>query len=729
MAEEQPLVAVAGNPNTGKTTLFNALTGARQKVGNYPGITVDRHEGKLRLPDGGQVRIVDVPGSYSLSARSEEEQLALRAICGLPPHEAPDLVIAVVDATQLARNLYLVLQLIETEVPVVVALNMIDRLEGRGLTLDSRALERALEVPVVEVCARTGEGLERLEAALAQVLADPARGRPGMRWSLDDPLLEADVAAIEAELPVEWRPGESGRRRALALWALLSIDDQDELIGIPERLRETVTARRRLAQAAGRDLDLEVVSRRYGWIDSLAPTFLREASHRRGLSERVDALLLHPFLGFTLFLILMGVVFQSLFSWSDPAIGAIETSFDSLSGWVQRVLPEGLGRDFITEGLIAGVGSVLVFLPQILLLFLFIALMEDTGYMARVAFLMDRIMRSLGLHGRAFVPMMSGFACAVPAVMATRTMERRRDRLLTMMVVPLMTCAARLPVYTLVIGALFPPSEVLGFLPLQGLMMVGLYLFSTLMALVAAGVLSRTILRGPKVPLILELPSYRWPQPTGVLRTMLEKAWVFVAGAGTVILLCTIGLWLLLSFPREAQGEAHLTERRAAIEAAEATPETEAELAALDSELAALRLQESYAGRVGHALEPVIAPLGFDWKIGIGLIGSFAAREVFVATMGLVYGVGEEADEGSATLRERIRSQTHADGRPVYSPLVGISLLAFFALACQCLSTLAAVKRETGGWRWPGFMLAYMTLLAWGTSFVIYQGGRFLGFE
>lgn len=720
MGAPAPLVVVAGNPNTGKTTLFNRLTGANQKVGNYPGITVDRHEGLLTLSGGARVRLADVPGCYSLSARSPEEQLALQAVCGLPPAEAPKVVLVVVDATQLSRNLYLVLQLLETRVPLVVALNMTDRLEAAGQSVDVKALSAALGVQVVPVVASKGAGMEDLNAALTSALDSPAT--PGPRWVPEDGVLVADVDAVAQAVPEEWSPTDPDRRRALALWSILSIDDEDELEAVPEALRERVGSRRKLAAAAGRDLDQEIIQGRFGWIDAHAPAFSRQAGSGRSFSERLDAVLLHPAAGFALFLGVMFAVFQSLFSWSDPAIGAIEGLFETLSGWVIGSLSEGLLRDFITDGLIAGVGSVVVFLPQILLLFLFLAIMEDSGYLARVAFLMDRIMRALGLHGRAFVPMLSSFACAVPAVMATRTMERRKDRLLTMMVVPLMTCSARLPVYTLIIAALFPPSTVLGFLPVQGLLMVGLYLFGTVVALAAAWVMSRTLLTGPHVPLILELPAYRWPRPLGVLRTMWEKSRVFLVEAGTVIFVCTIGLWLLLTFPREAPNAAEFEARRT-----QAGGDVEL-VAQIDEEESGELLRESYGGRFGRAIEPALEPLGFDWKIGIGLIGSFAAREVFVATMGVVYGVGDGVDEESATLREKIRAETRADGKPLYTPLMGLSLLVFFALAAQCMSTVAAIKRETASWRWPMFMLGYMTALAWVASLVTYQGGLLLGF-
>jgi ferrous iron transport protein B len=404
------------------------------------------------------------------------------------------------------------------------------------------------------------------------------------------------------------------------------------------------------------------------------------------------------------------VVFQSLFSWADPAISLIEDAFAWLNQLLEGQLPAGIVRDFLTQGVVSGVGNVLVFLPQILLLFFFIGLLEDSGYMARVAYLMDRIMRSLGLHGRAFVPMLSGFACAVPAILATRTMERQRDRLLTMLVIPLMTCSARLPVYTLIIGALFPPSEVFGFLPVQGLLMVAMYLFATLMTLLAAGVLGRTVVKGRSIPLILELPPYRLPSLLGTLKMMWERSAVFLKEAGTVILACTVALWVLLSFPRVSVDQ-QPTHGGAAVTGTVPSPIT-----------------HSYGGRMGHAIEPVLEPLGFDWKIGVGLIGAFAAREVFVATLGLVYGIDGADEAGDSSLRDRLRDEKRADGKPAYTPLMGLSLLVFFAISCQCMSTLAAVKRETRSYKWPAFMFVYMTGLAYLLSLAVYQGGRLLGF-
>ncbi len=725
------VVAIAGNPNCGKTTLFNALTGANAKVGNYPGVTVERREGNVRLPGGREVLVLDIPGTYSLSARSAEEQIAITAIAGLAPHTEPDAVIVVVDGTQLARNLYLALQVLELKAHVVIALNMNDVLRKNDVTVDAAALSAALGgVPVVPISASHLEGLDELRAAVGRQL--DAGGAPvglPLPTFAGEPLA-ADLAAVGPAIPAPWSRDEPDRNRALAAWALLSIDEQDELWDVPAALRAVVLERQRLAHEAGRDLDLELVGSRYRWIDAHMPDFLADVpSSLRRVTDRIDRVLIHPVFGFAIFLLLMTLLFQSLFTWSAPLIDGINAAFGVLGDGLRHALPAGLFRDFLTDGLVAGLGAVLVFLPQILLLFLFISIMEDSGYMARAAFLMDRIMKAIGLTGRAFVPMLSGFACAIPAIMATRTMERRRDRMLTMMVVPIMTCSARLPVYTLIISALYPsPSEpggrVLGVLSLQALLMVAMYLFSTVLALAAAAVLGRTVFRGKSVPLLLELPPYRMPAPRSVLRMMWERGKLFVTEAGGVILVCTILLWVLLSFPRGTLGPTPVVAADATPAAIAAADDNEqARVAAFESE----RLADSWGGRLGRFIEPTIAPLGFDWKIGVGLIGAFAAREVFVSTMGVVYGVGDSADESSMPLRQRLQSERWPDGRPIYTPLVGLSLMVFFALAAQCMSTLAVVRRETRSYGWPAFLFLYMTALAWIFSFATFQIGSALG--
>ena len=507
---------------------------------------------------------------------------------------------------------------------------------------------------------------------------------------------------------------------AVALWALTCIDssphDGDELVGVPAELRAAIVAR-----GFGRDDDDEPVLARWTWLDREIPKLVRDhpALPHRARTERIDRVLLHRAIGFAVFMGVMTLLFMALFAGAAPLMDGIDHGLKSLGAAVHGVLGDGVFSDFLADGVIAGVGAVLVFLPQILMLFLFLGFLEDCGYLARVAYLMDRVMRSMNLHGRAFVPMLFGFACAVPAITATRTMERRRDRILTMMVVPLMTCSARLPVYTLVIGALIPASRMT-----QALLMVAMYAFSVVTSLVAAWVMSKTVkpLKAKRLPFIIELPPYRWPRLPDVLRMMWSKSSMFLREAGTVILACSIALWALLYFPR------HLPDSSPdypALIARATTDDAKAQLAARE---AAAHLENSYGGRLGHAIEPAIQPLGFDWKIGVGLVGAFAAREVFVSTLGIVYAVGTNADAQSPSLRKALRDAKRADGRTSYTPLVGLSLMVFFALAMQCMSTLAVVRRESKSLRWPVFLFSYMTVLAWVASFLVYQGGKLLGF-
>jgi ferrous iron transport protein B len=722
-------VALAGNPNTGKTALFNAITGLRQKVGNYPGVTVERKVGRVSLPSGQVASCVDLPGCYSLVARSEDEQIAHDVLVGqMEETPEPDAVVIIVDASNLQRNLYLATQILEMGTPCLVALNMMDVAERAGIEIDLARLSRELGVPVVPTVAVREQGIDELRAALAQTLeSSSAAVAPARRsWRMEEPI-EQRVASLAAELTRH----NTRRQRAdaEAIWLLSSVRENDELVGINPHIRSQVLGIQAELESAGTPFRAAEIQARYDWIEAVTQRCVR-LGERRGAdwTRRLDSLFTHRVLGPLLFFALMALVFQSIFSWADPAIGVIEDLFAALSAGVQAVLPEGPLRDLITEGVIAGAGNVVVFLPQILVLFLAIGLLEDSGYMSRAAYMMDRIMARVGLHGRAFIPLLSSFACAIPGVMATRTIENRRDRLVTILVAPLMSCSARLPVYAMVIAALFEADRsVAGVFTLGGLILFAMYLFSIVAAVGMAFVFKSTILRGPRPPLILELPPYRLPQAGVVLRNMWDRSALFLKRAGTVIMAVTIVLWGLLSYPKNLELSRGFAAEAARIEAAGMDPQARSEaLEALEAEESSERLRGSYAGRLGRLIEPAIAPLGFDWKIGIGLIGSLAAREVLVSTLGVVYGVGE-ADEESVSLRESLRNERRPDGSRVYTPLVGISLMVFFVLACQCMATLAVVRRETNSWRWPLFMFGYMTALAWLGSAVVCQGGRLLG--
>ncbi len=690
----RPQLLIAGNPNVGKTTLFNALTGSSAKVSNYPGITVEKRAGELALPTG-PADLHDLPGTYSLNARSAEEALAFDALV-----DKPDAVIVCLDATQLLRSAYLLLQIQELGLRCIVALTMFD--EAGTAAPDAKLLAAKLGCECIPVTARTKLGLRELVAAVDRAL----RTEPVARWRwTPSTALRAQLDALSPVVP--WRHANAD---AVALWALACIDDEDEL-EVPAALRAAIPA-------PVRAIDDEPVLGRWKFLDGELAK-LAEKKPDRSRTERIDRWLLHRAIGFLIFMGIMSVMFMALFWWATPVMDLIDKGWKALGGEIHALLGDGVITDLLVSGVIGGVGTVMVFLPQILLLFLFLGFLEDCGYLARVAYLMDRIMRTMNLHGRAFVPMLSGFACAVPAVMATRTMERKRDRILTMMVVPLMTCSARLPVYTLIIGALLPASHVV-----QGLLMVAMYLFSVITALAAAWAMSKLVkpLKAKRLPFFIELPPYRFPRTRDVLRMVWGKSSMFLREAGTVILACSIALWALLYFPHHVP--AGSPDYAALIERAP----TAAAKSALEARRAAVQLENSYGGRLGHAIEPAIAPLGFDWKIGVGIVGAFAAREVFVSTLGIVYSVGEDADARSEPLRTALREAKGDDGKRAYTPLVGLSLMVFFALAMQCMSTLAVVRRETRSFRWPVFLFAYMTALAWATSFLVYQGGRLLGF-
>ncbi|HZH90829.1 MAG TPA: ferrous iron transport protein B [Pyrinomonadaceae bacterium] len=760
-APARPLtVALAGNPNAGKTSLFNALTGLRQKVANYPGVTVERKEGQWQIaPSLPPSQLIDLPGLYSLDANSIDEQIARDVITGrLASVPMPDCIIAVVDATNLERNLYLATQLLETGRPLVVALTMIDLAKRHKLEIDAARLSDALGVPVVPVIATQHEGLDALaEAVLSAAQAAP----PVAGWHLSAEA-ERELDALAAlDVPADGGDDDGAQAntttdaatdaRARRYGALVELY-AEELPEASERQAAVTSARARLAEGNSRWWQ-EPLLARYNWIEGVARRTVRD--HRPGRTrrtDRIDHFVTHKFFGPLILLAVMLLILQTIFSWAQLPMDLIDGGFGRLGALVRGALQPGLLTDLLVDGVVAGVGGVLVFLPQILLLFFFISLLEDSGYMARAAFLMDRLMRGVGLHGKAFMPLLSSFACAIPGVMATRTIENPKDRLATILIAPFMSCSARLPVYTLMIAAFFSGEEkLLGVLSVGVVIIMAMYLLGIAVAVAVAWVLKHTILKSPPPPLVLELPPYRMPNPFNVLQTIRARSWMFIRRAGTVILAISILLWALVTFPRtnttagRAGGDgAAVTATDAAAGTANAPGASEptaervetVQPAAGASNVAEAvdgdageQIRQSYAGRLGRLIEPAIAPLGFDWKMGIGLIASFAARETLVSTLSIVYNIGEDATEESASLIEAVRGARRADGSPAWTPLVAVSMMVFFVLACQCMSTIAIVRRETNSWRWPIFMVSYMLVLAYAGSFITYQGGRLLGFS
>ncbi len=727
--ERVPRVLVAGNANSGKTTIFNLLTGARARVGNYPGVTVTRASREIDLPDGPRVEVVDLPGTYSLSTYSPDEQVAVDEVLGRRGDD-PDALVVVVDAAALERGLYLVMQIVETGVPVVVALNMVDEARAAGMELDASKLGDWLGVAVVPMVGTTGEGLDELRAAIARTVGLAAREE--VAWSEFPPAVTSAITRVERSLDGSPFVRTPAARRSWAVWSLLSHSaDEDDVDGLPDGVRRTVDAVRQQAADTQLDLGHGLIAPRYRWIEGVVADVRRV---RPGTApsvvwtERIDAILTHRLWGLGVFAGVMALLFEALFAWSEPFIGVIETVTVGLQNAVTSLLPAGALQDLMVNGVIAGVGNVVVFVPQIAMIGLFIAVLEDVGYLSRVAFLIDRLMGRVGLHGKAFVPMLSGFACAIPAVMATRTIESRRDRLITMLTLPMISCSARLPVFVLVTAVVFTGSaRVFGLFSAGAVVLFGMYALSVAATLGAAAVLRRTVLHGPRLPLVLELPPYRVP----VWRNVSVATWrglrKFLVDAGTIILTMTIILWALLSYPRSTEIAQRYEAERATVAASVVDADARAEqLSELGGREAGEQLRYSVAGRVGRLMEPTIEPLGFDWRIGVGILGAFAAREVFVSTLGIVFGIAE-ADEESVSLRTSLQEAQHPDGSALMTPLAGISLMVFFVLACQCMSTIGVVRRESGSWGWPIFMFGYMSVLAYVASLAVYQVGSLFG--
>jgi ferrous iron transport protein B len=724
-------VALAGNPNAGKTTLFNALTGMRQKVGNYPGVTVEKKEGRCQLTSQQDVLLVDLPGTYSLSPKSPDEEIARDILLGLRPDEpVPDAVVVVVDASNLERNLYLATQVLELGIPTVLALNMTDVAASAGKSLDAHQLSLDLGAPVVPLVALKGEGVPLLKATLLAKLGAPQPPALQLPEHLED--ARTRLAKALNGTRDDWHDTTVAAGPRGEALRLLASD-------VPARTVGEVFG----ADAAGTLAELRadknysplVVSAgeaqaRYAMLSGIVARAVSHAEEEktRSFTDRADAILTHKVWGLLIFGLITLLVFQAIFSWANLPMDLIDGGITALGNWARSVLPPGQLSDLLVEGVIKGVGAVIIFLPQILILFFFIGLLEDSGYMARAAFIMDRMMSKVGLHGRAFIPLMSSFACAIPGIMATRTISDRRDRMTTILIAPLMACSARLPVYTLMIAAFIPAQKVWGIFSLRATTMFALYAGGVLIAMIAAWVFKKTLFAGPPPVLMMELPPYKMPAWRNVIITMWDRGSQFLKRAGTIILAISIVLWFMLSYPHAKPetitAESNTASTHVGAPIVESAQVSEQEL---HDAAAARQLDNSYAGRVGHLIEPLIKPLGFNWKIGVGLIGAMAAREVFVATIGTVYAVGE-ADEKSESLMQQMRRDKWPDGRPVWTTLSAISLLVYFVVAMQCISTLAVVRRETNSWKWPMFMLLYLTGLAWLLSFAIYQIGHALGF-
>ncbi|TMQ56715.1 MAG: ferrous iron transport protein B [Candidatus Eisenbacteria bacterium] len=726
------LVAIAGGPNCGKSTLFNRLTGLRQKVANYPGVTVEKKAGFCPLASGRTVEVLDLPGTYSLRPGSPDEVVVRDVLLGVQSDTPlPDLTLLVLDATCLERQLYLCMQLIEIGRPVVVALNMMDTADEEGLHVDAPLLERTFGAPVIPISAKTGSGLRELREAMEQDVAPP---RPVTR-TLAAPLLQA-AQKVAGMLP-STGPLATLNRFHVAMALLLDEGEDDSLMrAVPPAIRREVLALRALLNAEIPEWRSHEPIGHYRSIEDLIRRATLRVKPETSVRERIDRVLTHRVFGPLIFIAFMAVIFQSLFMWAQPLMNAIDFGVSALGRFIGPWLPAGPIRSLVVDGAIAGVGAVVTFVPQIAFLFLFISLMEDSGYLARAAFIMDRLMRGVGLSGRAFIPLLSSFACAIPGIMATRTIDNRRDRLTTILIAPFMSCSARLPVYALLIGAFIPNRTVLGILNLPGLVLFCLYVLGILAAVVVAWALKRTALRGARPLYVMELPPYRVPSWRSVLVTVRDRAGLFVQKAGTVILAVSIVLWFLASYPKNAEVkplekelqkvEQSADQAQAQGQRAEAAA-SRAQAVHLENEIAGVSLRDSFAGRAGRLIEPAIAPLGFDWKIGIALLSSFAAREVMVSTMATVYNLGD-ADQTSVSLREKLRhAEDPRTGEKAYSPLMAVSLMVFFVLACQCMSTVAVVRRETNSWGWPIFMVVMMNALAWIASFAVFQGGRMLG--
>jgi len=710
------VIALAGNPNSGKTTVFNNLTGANQHVGNYPGVTVEKKEGHL-THDGRRFKVVDLPGTYSLSTHSPEEIIARGVILA----DKPDVVIDIVDASNLERNLYLYMQLAELGVPVVIALNMSDMAKDRGIIIDHKHLSRLLGIPIVPTVGNKKKGMTELLDAAAAVAEGRLSGRPVMPSygaELDSELGKiSEIIGSDLSLTNGYRP------RWLAIKLLE--DDRDitqQLLqhASSEKLTASVEkSRQRLFQLFGDDPAAIFTDRRYGFISGACSESVKNTAERRhDISDMIDTILIHPIFGMLFFAFTMWLMFYLTFTLAEKPVELVELGVGALSGLFANILPEGILRSLVVDGIIAGVGGVIVFLPNIMILFLSIAVLEDTGYMARAAFVMDRVMHKIGLHGKSFIPMLIGFGCSVPAYMGSRIIEDKTDRLVTMHVTTFMSCGARLPVYVLICGAFWPAAA--------GHVMFSIYALGILTAIGMVKLLRLTRFKGTSAPFVIELPPYRVPTLRSLLLHMGERSLLYLRKAGGIILGISIIMWFLMTFPQRKNYtidyDTAINGATSEFAAGNISEQAKDSIIAFCENLkAADNLEYSIAGKLGKLIEPVIAPLGFDWRLGIAVVSGFAAKEVIVSTMGTVYGVGKAADEGSATLRSRLATD------PKYSRLAAYAFLVFILLYFPCMSAMAVFLKESGSTRELLFQVGYTTALAYIMTLIVYQGGKLLG--
>jgi len=693
-------IAFVGNPNSGKSSLFNHLTGLNQKVGNFPGVTVEKRSGHSTLQNGSVAEIIDLPGIYSLYPRSIDERIVSEILLDHKADSCPDKIVVVADATNLKRGLLLLTQVIDVGLPTVLALNMIDLVAKAGISYDINALSNHLGVPVVPINARNGAGLEELRNVLSNPLENPAKkifnvyneAKDAVKTLRDQLHLDNDYEAYQ----FLQQPRSLG---------FITKENQNFIEEVSKRYNFF----------PGKFQGAETIQR-YTFIQDLLDTVTLKTSDDswKRYSSKLDKILVHKVWGYVIFFTVLFVIFQSIFAWATVPMDFIDGLFASVSNYLSGILPDGLLTRLLTEGVIPGIGGIIIFVPQIAILFACIAVLEESGYMARVVFLMDKIMRKFGLNGKSVVPLISGVACAIPAIMATRTIDNWKERTITIFVTPLMSCSARLPVFTILIALIVPDQLAFGFFNLQGLTLMGLYLLGFAAAMLSALVMKYIIQVKERSYLLMELPAYRWPKWSNVGFTIVEKTKAFVFEAGKVIIAISVVLWVLASY---GPGDRIKNARENVLEESANLRLTEQ---GLDDRIAAYKLENSFAGIIGKGIEPIIRPLGFDWKIGIALITSFAAREVFVGTMATIYSIGSMEDQTTIKIRmkEEINPET---GGPRFTPAVGFSLLVFYTFAMQCMSTIAIVYRETKGWKWPLMQLAYMSVLAYVSSFVVFQ--------